>query len=50
MKPGSKNSITDVAGIKVGHAEDKKLMSGTTVILPDKAAVAAVDCRGGGPL
>ena len=24
-------------------------MSGTTVVLPDEAAVAAVDCRGGGP-
>ena len=49
MQPGPKNSITDVSGIKVGHAQDMKLMSGTTVILPDFAAVAAVDCRGGGP-
>lgn len=49
MKPGSKNSITDVAGIKVGHAQDKKLMSGTTVILPEQPAVAAIDCRGGAP-
>ena len=49
MKPGPKNCITDVSGIKVGHAQDMKLMSGTTVILPDTAAVAAVDCRGGAP-
>ena len=49
MKPGTKNSITDVEGINVGHAQDKKLMSGTTVILPEKPAVAAVDCRGGAP-
>jgi len=49
MKPGSKNCITDVSGIKVGHAHDIKLMSGTTVIIPDEAAVAAVDCRGGAP-
>ena len=49
MQPGPKNSITDVSGIKVGHAQDMKLMSGTTVVLPDAAAVAAVDCRGGGP-
>ena len=49
MQPGSKNDITDVKGIKVGHAHDKKLMSGTTVILPDNAVVAAVDCRGGAP-
>ena len=50
MKPGLKNCITDVSGIKVGHAQDMKLMSGTTVILPDEAAVAAVDCRGGAPV
>ena len=49
MRPGPKNSITDVSGIKVGHAQDMRLMSGTTVVLPDEAAVAAVDCRGGGP-
>ena len=49
MQPGPKNSITYVSGIKVGHAQDMKLMSGTTVVLPDAAAVAAVDCRGGGP-
>ena len=49
MQPGPKNSITDVSGIKVGHAQDIKLMSGTTVVLPDVAAVGAVDCRGGGP-
>ena len=49
MQPGPKNSITDVSGIKVGHAQDMKLMSGTTVVLPEDSAVAAVDCRGGGP-
>ncbi|MBC8259543.1 MAG: P1 family peptidase [SAR324 cluster bacterium] len=49
MQPGPKNCITDVSGIKVGHAHDLKLMSGTTVVLPDEPAVAAVDCRGGGP-
>ena len=49
MQPGPKNDITDVKGIKVGHAHDKKLMSGATVVLPDNAVVAAVDCRGGAP-
>jgi len=49
MQPGPKNDITDVKGIKVGHAHDKTLMSGATVILPDNAVVAAVDCRGGAP-
>ena len=49
MQPGPKNSITDVSGIKVGHAQDMKLMSGTTVVIPDEPSVAAVDCRGGAP-
>jgi len=49
MKPGPKNSITDVPGIKVGHAQDLNLMSGTTVVLPQNSAVASVDSRGGGP-
>ena len=49
MKTGPGNQITDVAGIQVGHAQDLEIMTGTTVILPDEAAVAAVDCRGGGP-
>lgn len=44
-----RNLITDVVGIKVGHAGDKKLGSGTTVVLFDAPAVASVDVRGGGP-
>ena len=49
MEPGPRNLITDVAGIKVGNAQDMDLLSGVTVVLPDEAAVAAVDMRGGGP-
>lgn len=49
MLPGPKNLITDVAGIKVGNAHDRDLLSGVTVILPDAPAVAAVDVRGGAP-
>ncbi len=48
-KPGPKNLITDVTGIKVGNAHDEKVRSGVTVILPDARAVAACDVRGGGP-
>jgi D-aminopeptidase len=44
-----RNLITDVAGLRVGHAEDKKLASGVTAILFDEPAVAAADVRGGGP-
>ena len=44
-----RNLITDVAGLKVGHAEDLGLSSGTTVVIFDEPAVASVDVRGGGP-
>lgn len=43
------NLITDVVGLKVGHAEDLGLGSGTTVVIFDEPAVASVDVRGGGP-
>lgn len=43
------NLITDVPGLTVGNAEDARLASGVTVLLPEKPAVAAVDVRGGGP-
>jgi L-aminopeptidase/D-esterase-like protein len=47
--PGNLNLITDVAGLKVGQAEDAAARSGVTVILPDQPAVCAVDVRGGAP-
>jgi len=48
-RTGPRNLITDVAGLKVGEAHDAKVKTGVTVIVPDKAAVAACDVRGGGP-
>src|SRR4051812_2571875 len=45
----AKNLITDVAGVRVGHADDPKLGSGATVVLFERAAVASADLRGGGP-
>ena len=42
------NLITDVAGIKVGHAQDARIATGTTVVVFDQPAVTAVDLRGGG--
>lgn len=48
-KPGPRNSITDVPGILVGSAQDAKVRTGVTVIVPEGRAVAAVDVRGGGP-
>jgi L-aminopeptidase/D-esterase-like protein len=43
------NLITDVPGLKVGHAEDNKLGSGATAVIFDQPAVASIDLRGGGP-
>ena len=48
-RPGARNLITDVSGLKVGQAQDLRLRSGVTVILPDARAVCACDVRGGGP-
>src|SRR5674476_928022 len=52
LQLGPTNSLIDVAGIWVGHA-DRRVdgwLSGTTVVLaPQSGAVAGVDVRGGGP-
>ncbi len=48
-RPGPRNLITDVAGLRVGQAEDLQVLTGVTVLLPDERAVCAVDVRGGGP-
>ncbi|MCF6327183.1 MAG: P1 family peptidase [Devosiaceae bacterium] len=48
-KPGLRNLITDVVGLKVGNASDLKLKSGVTVLSADKPFVAAVDIMGGAP-
>ena len=42
-------SITDVPGIRVGHAQDLQALTGCTVILCKKGAVGGVDQRGGAP-
>jgi L-aminopeptidase/D-esterase-like protein len=44
-----KNLLTDIAGVRVGHADDKALASGVTAVVFDRSAVAAMDVRGGGP-
>src|SRR5262252_811765 len=44
-----RNLITDVPGLRVGHAPDVRRASGTTAIVFDAPAVAAVDVRGGAP-
>ena len=48
-RPGPRNLITDVDGIKVGQAEDLAARTGATVILPDAPVTAAVSVMGGAP-
>ncbi|MGU3317481.1 P1 family peptidase [Sphingomonas sp. M6A6_1c] len=48
-RPGPGNSITDVRGLRVGHATDERVQTGVTVLLFDRQWPAAVDVRGGGP-
>jgi L-aminopeptidase/D-esterase-like protein len=43
------NAITDVRGIEVGHAQDEEALTGCTVIICRRGAVAGVDVRGGAP-
>src|ERR1700689_3745374 len=43
------NLLTDIAGVRVGHAVDATLASGATAIVFDQPATAAIDVRGGGP-
>ena len=49
VRTGKRNLITDVAGLKIGNAEDAKVRSGVTVLLTDAPCAAAVDVRGGAP-
>ena len=44
-----KNLLTDIAGVRVGHADDAALASGATAVIFDFPVVAAIDVRGGGP-
>jgi L-aminopeptidase/D-esterase-like protein len=44
------NAITDVPGIRVGHATDPEALTGCTVVLcPPEGAVGGIDQRGGSP-
>ncbi|SHL16073.1 L-aminopeptidase/D-esterase [Pseudonocardia thermophila] len=50
MRTGPGNSLTDVEGLRVGHAEVTRGLSGTTVVLaPEGGMVAGVDARGAAP-
>ena len=49
MKPGPRNLITDVPGLRVGNAEDHHIKTGTTVLLGETSFRASVDVMGGSP-
>jgi len=48
-KIGKSNDLTDVEGILVGHYTDIETVSGVTVVVCPKGAVAGVDVRGSAP-
>jgi len=43
------DSITDIPGLRVGHWTDRRAVTGCTVVLCEKGAVAGIDVRGGAP-
>ena len=43
------NAITDIPGIRVGHAQDEQALTGCTVVLCEGGAIGGVDQRGGAP-
>ena len=48
-RPGPRNLITDVAGLRVGHAHDTDLRSGVSVLLGAGPLRAGVHVMGGAP-
>ncbi|HEX4295859.1 MAG TPA: P1 family peptidase [Rhizomicrobium sp.] len=49
VRAGARNLITDVAGLRVGLAQDARVRTGVTVLLADNAMSAVCDIRGGAP-
>ena len=49
MRPGPRNLITDIAGLRVGNAQDAALKSGCTVLVGDAPFTASVAVQGGAP-
>src|SRR5947209_13058031 len=43
------NLLTDVAGLRVGNADDARLKSGVTVVVCDRPAVGSAHVMGGAP-
>jgi L-aminopeptidase/D-esterase-like protein len=49
MRPGPRNLITDIAGLRVGNAQDDSLRSGVSVLLADAPLACGVNVMGGAP-
>jgi L-aminopeptidase/D-esterase-like protein len=49
MTPGPRNSLTDIAGLTVGHATEARVKSGVTVVFADKPVIAGAHVMGGAP-
>ena len=49
MRPGARNLITDVPGLRVGNAQDAAVRTGATVLLADQPFTAACHVMGGAP-
>lgn len=49
MTAAPRNLITDVPGLRVGHAGDGRLASGLTAIVFDRPAAASIAVHGGAP-
>jgi len=47
--PSHHNLLTDLAGVRVGHAHDARIATGVTAIVFDTANVASAVTRGGAP-
>ncbi|SDO24738.1 L-aminopeptidase/D-esterase [Lutimaribacter pacificus] len=47
--PGKRNLITDVAGLRVGNAQDDTIKTGVTVLTADTPFVCGVNVMGGAP-
>src|SRR2546421_9541682 len=45
----SNRTLTAIRGVRVGHAQDRRRRTGTTVVLLDPPAMAFADARGGWP-
>lgn len=48
-KPGPRNLITDVKGLRVGNAQDDHIKTGSSVLVGDAPFTASVHVMGGGP-